>query len=565
MKLLQFTLVVQSAAFFEALVESFVGGGDSDGDQECTAGSSTELTGGKSVEKFIKTNPNVAIMFYAPWCYFCQRAIPEWKRAVTVMKGNDPKVCFAQANAMKLEEEYHSKFEIDGFPHFIQVVDGTLHGFHKRVAPTSQVLQQWIGSMYNQDHVIADQDALEVFSHDFLESSTRVVLGIYEKGTPERDTYVKLTRHFEDTLFAEVDSTERAESFVKAWIETKHESDVAKTPKKEDLKVPGVLVLTKHSGYEVYTGDLQDLNALNLFIDLYSHPLVQNVDQFDFDTSTQSTDIRTHADGTVSKTPALLVLFHSASGDREKVPWFTEAATLCRQKLLSVHAVTNTVAPNPARGSRSGMLATKHGVRHDQVLPVVRIAEVTPTGVTKYRPEEEVQNAAQVVSFVEAWSNKEVKPYYKSLPAPDPLPKGRLYEVVADSWHDLMKEDKDIFVNCFAPWCGHCQHLKPSWQELQKTTKYVETLRVVFFDATQNDLPDGIHVQGYPTILFFPAPKDGSPRPSSKAYRGGSRTVPDFLKFMHSHATYPFDENNRPTVEEDDEEDGILGELGKDL
>jgi thiol-disulfide isomerase/thioredoxin len=211
------------------------------------------------------------------------------------------------------------------------------------------------------------------------------------------------------------------------------------------------------------------------------------------------------------------------------------------------------------------MLATKHGVRHDQVLPVVRIAEVTPTGVTKYKPEKEVENAAQVVSFVEAWTRKEVKPYYKSLPAPDPLPKGKLYEVVADTWHDLMKEDKDLFVNCFAPWCGHCQHLKPSWQELQKATKYVETLRVVFFDATQNDLPDGIVVQGYPTILLFPAPKDGMPRSAPKAYRGASRTVPDFLKFMHSAATYPFDETKRPDVEEDEEEDGILGELGKDL
>ena len=103
---------------------------------------------------------------------------------------------------------------------------------------------------------------------------------------------------------------------------------------------------------------------------------------------------------------------------------------------------------NSPRGARSGMLAAKHGVRHDQVLPVVRIAEVTPTGVTKYRPETEVQTAAQVVSFVEAWSRQELKPYYKSLPPPDPLPKGRLYEVVADTWGDFMKEENDyVFSN----------------------------------------------------------------------------------------------------------------------
>merc|ERR1719460_2053014 len=106
--------------------------------------------------------------------------MPEWKRAAKQLEKNDPPVCFGQVNAMKISESMSNKYEIDGYPLFVQVVDGTLHQFHRRVPPTAQTLTSWVGNTYKQDHVLADEQALEVFSHDFLQSSARVVLGIYQ-------------------------------------------------------------------------------------------------------------------------------------------------------------------------------------------------------------------------------------------------------------------------------------------------------------------------------------------------------------------------------------------------
>ena len=37
------------------------------------------------------------------------------------------------------------------------------------------------------------------------------------------------------------------------------------------------------------------------------------------------------------------------------------------------------------------------------------------------------------------------------------------------------EQGKDVLVNCFAPWCGHCQRFKPRYQELWK-----ERRRAVF-------------------------------------------------------------------------------------
>jgi protein disulfide-isomerase A1 len=37
---------------------------------------------------------------------------------------------------------------------------------------------------------------------------------------------------------------------------------------------------------------------------------------------------------------------------------------------------------------------------------------------------------------------------------------------------------KDVLVNCFAPWCGHCQRFKPRYQELAKKLSHVQSLVV---------------------------------------------------------------------------------------
>lgn len=69
----------------------------------------------------------------------------------------------------------------------------------------------------------------------------------------------------------------------------------------------------------------------------------------------------------------------------------------------------------------------------------------------------------------------------------------------------VMEDEKSIwFVEFYAPWCGHCKHLEPVWNDLAGELK--GKVNVGKVDATQETVLGGrFAVQGYPTIKLFPA------------------------------------------------------------
>jgi protein disulfide-isomerase-like protein len=70
--------------------------------------------------------------------------------------------------------------------------------------------------------------------------------------------------------------------------------------------------------------------------------------------------------------------------------------------------------------------------------------------------------------------------------------------------HEKVTKDasKDVLVMYYAPWCGHCKALKPTWNQL---SDYVQNTNVVIakIDMTANKL-EAPEVKGFPTIFFYP-------------------------------------------------------------
>jgi len=53
-----------------------------------------------------------------------------------------------------------------------------------------------------------------------------------------------------------------------------------------------------------------------------------------------------------------------------------------------------------------------------------------------------------------------------------------------------MDSTKDVLVKYYAPWCGHCKALAPTWLELANDLQNVDNLVIAKMDATANEVKD---------------------------------------------------------------------------
>ena len=73
---------------------------------------------------------------------------------------------------------------------------------------------------------------------------------------------------------------------------------------------------------------------------------------------------------------------------------------------------------------------------------------------------------------------------------------GKNFEEVA------LNKEKDVLVEFYAPWCGHCKQLAPVWDKLGESLSDRSDVVVGKMDATVNELP-GERVRSFPTIKLF--------------------------------------------------------------
>lgn len=107
--------------------------------------------------------------------------------------------------------------------------------------------------------------------------------------------------------------------------------------------------------------------------------------------------------------------------------------------------------------------------------------------------------------------------------------------VVGNSFEKIVLDNsKDVFIELYAPWCGHCKKLEPVYKDLAKRFKKSKGLVIAKMDATANDAPEPYLSSGYPTIYFAPAGKKSAPIKYS-----GDRSLDEMTKFIKEHATVP--------------------------
>jgi len=105
--------------------------------------------------------------------------------------------------------------------------------------------------------------------------------------------------------------------------------------------------------------------------------------------------------------------------------------------------------------------------------------------------------------------------------------------VLTDASFDsiVLDKSKNVLVEFYAPWCGHCKKLAPDYEKVAKIFGGESDVVIANLDATENPASAQKYgVSGYPTLKWFPKDnKDGV------AYEGG-RGIDDFVRFINEKA-----------------------------
>lgn len=97
---------------------------------------------------------------------------------------------------------------------------------------------------------------------------------------------------------------------------------------------------------------------------------------------------------------------------------------------------------------------------------------------------------------------------------------------LTDKSFDSFVENGNHFVKFYAPWCGHCQKLAPTWDELAKSFETNDKVKISKVDCTQHKtVCSKYDVKSYPTMLWIQNGK------KVDTFRG-HRTIDDLRDFV---------------------------------
>merc|ERR1712137_776878 len=166
-------------------------------------------------------------------------------------------------------------------------------------------------------------------------------------------------------------------------------------------------------------------------------------------------------------------------------------------------------------------------------------------GMAKFKPEDDALTTASFNAFVKGVESGKIGKHLMSEEEPEDN-SGPVYYVTGKNFANLIAQtDKHILIEFYAPWCGHCKALEPTYEKLVEHFKDQDDVIIAKTDATANEFED-VDVQGFPTIKFWAKGDDRE----GVDYNGG-RDLDALVKFVEAGDD---DEDYYDDYYEDDED-----------
>lgn len=212
----------------------------------------------------------------------------------------------------------------------------------------------------------------------------------------------------------------------------------------------------------------------------------------------------------------LAILFVDPSGDNK---------ALLAKATKAAEQVSDKVSISWADGVRFKQQIDRMGGDQEK-LP--NLAAMKLNGKANY-PYTGALEVDAIVAWAKGIADGSVKPHLKSeeIPADN---SGPVTTVVGKEFKKLVLDrgEKDVLLEIYAPWCGHCKSLAPVYEELGQHYADNENIVIAKIDGTANDFD--IEYRGFPTLKFFPG--NGG---EMQDYEGG-RTLDDLKAFIDKNA-----------------------------
>jgi len=461
----------------------------------------------ENFQEVIDGNEFVLAEFYAPWCGHCKALAPEYAKAAGLLAEKDSPIVLAKLDATE-HGSIAEKFEVRGYPtlKFFRSGKATEYGGGR----TADTIVSWLEKKTGPP-ALALTTVEEAAA--FVAGKDVAVIGVFADQTTEAAlAFLAAASAMDDIQFGITSSAEVA-------AEHKVEGEAV------------LLLKTFDEGRAVLAEGITE-EAVAAFVSSEALPLVVDFNQ---DTAQKifSGEIKSHL---------LAFLSAKAESHGQDVDMLKEIAKENKGKMLFV--TINTDEDDHKR------ILEFFGITEAE-LPTFRAIQLGED-MAKYRPEDDTIELENIKGFVAKFLAGELKQHLMSEEVPADWDAEGVKVLVGKNFHEVaMDETKDVLVEFYAPWCGHCKQLTPIWDKLGEKYKDHESIIIGKMDSTANELED-IKVQGFPTIKLIQ-------KETNKIIDyNGERTLDGFVKFLESGGVHG------AAAEGDDEEEDEDDDLGHD-
>ncbi|XP_068579153.1 protein disulfide-isomerase A3 [Cebidichthys violaceus] len=456
------------------------------------------------------------VEFFAPWCGHCKRLAPEYEAAATRLKGI---VALAKVDCTS-SSNICSKYGVSGYPTLKifrdgdetgpyegpRTADGIVSFLKKQAGPASVELK----TDAELTKYTSDQDASVVGF--FADDKSTAQVEFMKAASALRDNYRFAHTNSEALLQSHGIDGEGIVLFRPPRLNNKFEESSV-----------------KYSEDKYTNSKIKKFIQDNIF-GICPHMTDDNKDQL--------------------RGKELLVAYYDV--DYEKNPkgsnyWRNRVMKVAKGFLDQGKKLNFAVASKSAFGqdvSEFGMDGSSGE------LPLVAIR--TGKGDKYVMSEEFSRDGKALERFLQDYFDGKLKRYLKSEPVPENND-GPVKVVVAENFDSIVNDDgKDVLIEFYAPWCGHCKSLEPKFEELGGKLSDDPNVVIAKMDATANDVPTPYEVSGFPTLYFVPAGRKMNP----KKYEGG-REVSDFVSYLKREASNPLvvvEEETKKKKKKDDDD-----------